>query len=319
MFIKILGLVSSILFISISEQIILFPSQIIKNNSLKHNLRDIYMNYFNFIYQKCFSKIYYNKLININTNKINIFIANHLSTIDFCIVLSYLKLYQTPVYFISKKEMRLMPILGLTINLYNDIKINRNYEKDKEIITKQLKKIEKGIIFIFPEGTRYDKDKKRKSDKFCKENNMLEYKNLLCPRVKGLHLLINNIENLGSVIDLTINIEKIKNQNNYLLDTLKKDFGNTHIIAEELIIKKNIQYNEFKNYLYNYWYQKDNKLSNNLKGNETIEIEYSNIYLCILLIILYLMLYENIGNYIFIIIIFLVLENIYFYYYNGRN
>ena len=67
-----------------------------------------------------------------------------------------------------------------------DIYLNRNIELDK----KNLKNNNNAnLVYIFPEGTVFNKDTKIKSDIYCKNNNLPIYKYHLYPRITGIETI----------------------------------------------------------------------------------------------------------------------------------
>ncbi|XP_060655272.1 1-acyl-sn-glycerol-3-phosphate acyltransferase gamma-like isoform X2 [Drosophila nasuta] len=89
----------------------------------------------------------------------------------------------------AKKALSYAPILGWAWSMAEFVFLNRDFDKDKEIIAKQLK-----IVFAYPdpiwlllnaEGTRFTPAKHEASVKFAQERGMTVLKHHLIPRTKG--------------------------------------------------------------------------------------------------------------------------------------
>jgi 1-acyl-sn-glycerol-3-phosphate acyltransferase len=109
------------------------------------------------------------------------------------------------------------------------------------LLDQQIDKLEDELIIIFPEGTRYSKEKFLDGQKFSKENNLPIYDNLLVPKSKGLHSIYNRLLNtnkLGKIYDMSIIYKKNK----------------TFIINRELDYDDT---KDFKTWLLEEWKEKD--------------------------------------------------------------
>lgn len=236
--------------------------------------------------------IFANELIKSSENKIDIVLGNHFSTIDFEIVLTML--YHSGIHnyiLVGKKELVYFPGFGLHFLIDNHIKLVRNWEEDKHSLSKQLDNIDKGVIFIFPEGTRFDIDKHKKGQEFSLNNNLPIYKNLLVPKSKGLWTIYNQLKEknkLGKLFDMTMIIKNFKGENAYLEDLSKKDVGDIFIINRELEHPKKYEQNEdFKNWLLKEWKTKDILIDNYEEINyQSLNLKYNhfNVYTGFLLL-----------------------------------
>ena len=215
------------------------------------------------------------QLINQNPELVDIIVCNHVSTIDFLIVMAYLQKFKIGSYnFVLKNEIVYVPGFGLIMYASPDIKLNRNWEKDKEIFGNQIDKIktspdgDKQVILIFPEGTRFDETKLGKAQQFSMDNNLPVFKNLLVPKTKGLWYLINHLEKtnkLGRVWDLTLVLPKFIGKSVYLTNIVSQPVGPIYGIFRELELDKN-EYKDlekFKNWFLKMWKIKDDFLQNN--------------------------------------------------------
>jgi 1-acyl-sn-glycerol-3-phosphate acyltransferase len=164
---------------------------------------------FHYILNKAFDiKLYFNQKIVCTPGKIDILMVNHFSTIDIFIVMAILSEFDIDKFwFVAKKQLKYIPGMGLFLYMSKDIKLDREWSSDKENIKNQLKNIDEGIIYIFPEGTRATQQKIKDGQEFSKQNNLPIYNYTQVPRTKGIWLLINLLkeqDKFGKLYDLTI-------------------------------------------------------------------------------------------------------------------
>ena len=104
----------------------------------------------------------------------------------------------------AKKAIRYVPCMGWAWWLAEFVFLNRDYDKDKEIIAKQLK-----IVFSYPdptwlllnaEGTRFTPGKHEASVKFAQERGMTPLKHHLIPRTKGFTASMPTLRGICPVI-----------------------------------------------------------------------------------------------------------------------
>ncbi|KAF7281438.1 hypothetical protein GWI33_004764 [Rhynchophorus ferrugineus] len=89
----------------------------------------------------------------------------------------------------AKKVIQYMPVLGWGWKFAEFVFLERSYEKDKDIINKQIKELsdhpDPMWLLLFPEGTRFTEKKHQISLDFARKNNLPELKYHLLPRTKG--------------------------------------------------------------------------------------------------------------------------------------
>lgn len=89
----------------------------------------------------------------------------------------------------AKKVIQYLPVLGWGWKFAEFVFLERSYEKDKEIINKQIKELadhpDPIWLLLFPEGTRYTPKKHQISLEYARKNNLPELKHHLLPRTKG--------------------------------------------------------------------------------------------------------------------------------------
>jgi hypothetical protein len=257
------------------------------------------------IYQYGFnSMIYYNGLYK-KTNNIDIIISNHLNGIDFMINVSILRQFDDrDIYFIIKKQLVFAPATGFVL-LGSDIILNRKIEDDTEILIKSIRNIKSGIIILFPEGTRYTHKKHEESKKYSIDNNLTIYNNMLYPKMKGLWTICNVLtkENrMGNIIDITTQIEKLKNKDGNIKNILTQNFGNTNSIINSYTVPSNKikEYGDFKQWFLKIWDKKESILDIILTKNDNFiykkvksNIKTSDYILLVLVVTLFIYMCIN--------------------------
>lgn len=214
------------------------------------------------------------QLINENPDKIDIIVCNHTSTLDFLLVMSYLEEFEIDSYnFVFKNEITYTPGFGFIMYANPDIKLNRNWEQDKETLGKQLDKIKtnekKQVILIFPEGTRLTETKLREGQEFSKLNNLPVFNNLMVPKSKGLWFIINHLNNsgkLGRIWDVTLIFPNYIQKSIKATDIFGKPIGDVNMVWREVNLDLNFKNpDEFKKWLINLWITKDSFIKHHNK------------------------------------------------------
>jgi 1-acyl-sn-glycerol-3-phosphate acyltransferase len=351
MFKKIIYLILFILTINFYSYIYYFPNFIIQNkyifNKIKYIGKSLSTYLLKYGYQ---SNIYLSSEKNFqfniqsNPNLIDIIISNHISGLDFIIILSYLDKYKINNYnFVLKNDINYIPGLGIIMYLNSDIKLNRNWQDDQSLLKIQLDKIinninnEKQVIIIFPEGTRINNNKLLEGQEFSKKNNLHVFNNLLVPKTKGIYFIINYLlekNMLGKIWDLSLVIDNL--DFNF---SLMNDINNIYGIIKEVNLesfynnpkenknldnlenncqqefskqKKNsffCQQEEFKNKFLDFWKKKDNLLSN-FDKLEYEKLDYDTNYLdniqivIVILLFLIFMTFKYTRYYLFLSVLF---------------
>jgi 1-acyl-sn-glycerol-3-phosphate acyltransferase len=296
------------------------PNLIFNNKILFQNIKIIGKSLGNLILKYGFnSKIYlFEKIKNIkyeihkNPQLIDIIISNHISSLDFIIITTYLEKLKVDNYnYVLKSSINYIPGLGIITYMNSDIKLNRKWEEDQELLNVQLDVIinninnNKQVIIIFPEGTRSNKKKLIEGQYFSINNNLPVYNNLLVPKTKGLFHIINYLKEkkkLGQIWDISLVINNLNTKLN-----LFNKLTNIFIIVKELTINNDNILNQenFKKYFLNYWTKKDIILSNynKIKYNElNINNNYLHYIQITIIILLYLLsLYNMYSKYYLLI------------------
>ncbi|KAK9887014.1 hypothetical protein WA026_019941 [Henosepilachna vigintioctopunctata] len=97
------------------------------------------------------------------------------------------------------------------MQLTSSIFIKRSWSHDRDILENFCRYIKmlsyKCSILIFPEGTDFTKNTKRKSDNYAEKNNLPIYHHILHPRTTGFAFLAGKLLNdkcLDAIYDLTL-------------------------------------------------------------------------------------------------------------------
>ena len=209
------------------------------------------------------------ELMNQNTDLVDIIVCNHITTIDFLIVIVYLKYLNISNFnFILNYKVKHIAGFGLIMYANPDIKVFRNWELDQDNMQKQIQNFntnvssKKQVLIIFPEGTRYTKEKFEIAQEFSKSKGIPIYDHLLVPKARGLWFLINNfkkVNKLGRVWDITLTVPSMLGKSAYVKDLLGKPIGPVYGTIKELKLDVNYEDLEtFKTWLFKNWVIKDN-------------------------------------------------------------
>jgi hypothetical protein len=155
-------------------------------------------------------------------NKNYIITQNHLTELDSFVFFNMINSIsdnfnlKTSIVLRSKTKM-LVPSYGFLSLFGNDLYLERNFEKDINILSKNTGA---DVLYMFPEGTCYTQENKEKSNEYVYNNNLFRYKYVLYPRTKGLYNIIKSNEQMKYIYDLTVVFDTIK----------KEDFGKRFIV-----------------------------------------------------------------------------------------
>ena len=210
-------------------------------------------------------------------NKINIIMGNHISSLDWGIVLGILDKFNIDNwYYVIKRSQINVPSFGALFGFDHDIKVKKKWLEDQSHFEKQIDKIQNGNIIIFPAGTRFSKKKHKKAIEFSKKNNIPIYENLLVPKTKGIWKLISYLHKknrLGNIYDFTFVIPKFLKKELFLNKILESDLGDTYAIIRKVDIPEKKYLDDmvvFKQWMFKFWKEKDH-LIKNLNNYEFIE------------------------------------------------
>ena len=208
------------------------------------------------------------ELINQNPNLVDIIICNHITTIDFLIILVYLKYFGiNSISFLMHYKVNYIVGFGLVMYANSNINVFRNWELDQDNMCKQIDNFKtnisskKQVLIIFPEGTRYTEDKFKTAQEFSKSKGIPVYDHLLVPKARGLWFLINSFKKankLGRVWDITLTIPSMLGKSAYIDNLIGKPIGPVYGMIKELKIDFNYEdFETFKMWLFKTWKVKD--------------------------------------------------------------
>ncbi|CAB0019411.1 unnamed protein product [Nesidiocoris tenuis] len=139
-------------------------------------------------------------------------ILNHTYDIDWligwifcerCRVLGNCKAY-------AKKSIQYVPTMGWGWKFSESVFLDRSWDKDKEIIGRQIAEIanypDPMFLLLFAEGTRFTPDKHKASLSFAKEKGLPQLKHHLTPRTKGF---ISSLPQLRGKVPAIYNIQMV--------------------------------------------------------------------------------------------------------------
>jgi len=108
-----------------------------------------------------------------------------------------------------KDGLKYLPAIGWGMSFIDCLFVKRNWQKDKKKIEATFKKFFDHDIpiwlMLFPEGTRFRKDKLEFTHKITEKKNLPPLKHVLMPRVKGFSASVQGLRgHCGAVYDVTI-------------------------------------------------------------------------------------------------------------------
>lgn len=123
-----------------------------------------------------------------------------------CSVLGNCKAY-------AKKVIGYIPVMGWAWKFAEFVFLERSYEKDKEIISRQIKEIfdypDPVWLLLNAEGTRFTKKKHEASVKFAQEKGLQPLKYHLLPRTKGFTASLPSLRGkCGAIFDISVAFKK---------------------------------------------------------------------------------------------------------------
>jgi len=115
-----------------------------------------------------------------------------------------------------KDVIRYMPLFGWMLTFSESYFLQRDWNKDKENISNNLKYItdeypenQHITTLLFAEGTRFTEEKKAKCNEFARKRGMQELKHHLIPRTKGFVLVMHGIKGkMPALLDVTLAFRK---------------------------------------------------------------------------------------------------------------
>lgn len=144
-------------------------------------------------------------------NENAIIICNHQSWSDILVIIvATRKAAMTAnLKWMAKHSLRYIPLVGWGMHFIDCIFLKRDWAKDKKAIEKTFGRIiSKEIPFwlaIFPEGTRKNPEKLRKSQRFLRQRRMPNWQHVMTPKPKGVAASLQGLQpKLEAMYSLTI-------------------------------------------------------------------------------------------------------------------
>ncbi|CAL4096792.1 unnamed protein product [Meganyctiphanes norvegica] len=114
---------------------------------------------------------------------------------------------------VTKKSLAYLPTIGWTWRCSDYIVVNRNFDKDKEVIQKTCNILGDypfpTWMAVFPEGTRFTATKHAASMEFAQKSGIPTLKRHLIPRTRGFVQLVQSLKGKYPVLyDYTISYNK---------------------------------------------------------------------------------------------------------------
>ena len=117
----------------------------------------------------------------------NLGISNHVSEFDVLLLYMIFLKHKIDYSLIADEIFENYPIIKQWTQQNKTIFVSRKDGDGCESIRKNTNA--NSNVFIFPEGTLYYKPMIKKSNKICVTNNIVKYKNVLCPKKNGFNAL----------------------------------------------------------------------------------------------------------------------------------
>lgn len=112
----------------------------------------------------------------------------------------------------AKKVIQYIPTVGWSWKFAEFVFLERSFEKDKEIIGRQIKEImdypDPVWLLLNAEGTRFTEKKHEASVKFARDRGMVELKHHLIPRTKGFTASLPYLRGKCSILGIQLGIDK---------------------------------------------------------------------------------------------------------------
>ncbi|XP_071455483.1 1-acyl-sn-glycerol-3-phosphate acyltransferase gamma-like isoform X2 [Hetaerina americana] len=113
----------------------------------------------------------------------------------------------------AKKVIQYVPTIGWAWKFAESIFLERDWDKDKETIGKQIKELveypDPIWLLLYAEGTRFTPEKHKASLEFAKEKGLPELKHHLTPRTKGFVCSVPYLkEKFGAIYEVQLAFKK---------------------------------------------------------------------------------------------------------------
>jgi len=176
-----------------------------------------------------------------------------------------------------KSDLLLVPFFGFVWWACDFISLKRNWASDESTLKRSCanqhcyreEKVPYALT-VFPEGTRITPEKLQASQEFCRKKELPVYRNLLCPRTKGLWSAVSALK-LDALYDATVTPPIDSGPETNMLTLARGLPCDIHIHFERILptdIPKEEQ--EFALWLYHRWSVKEERLDRFLIEREML-------------------------------------------------
>lgn len=125
-------------------------------------------------------------------------VANHSHELDYLYIYTLLDQLSSiqKLKLMAKAELRLLPIIGWSLNMTDTVFVKRDWKRDRMNITKQLDEFydyDRVIFNVYAEGTRYTDDKYLSSVEYAKQIGIEPFKHHLVPKPRGFVFTLRHL------------------------------------------------------------------------------------------------------------------------------
>ncbi|XP_074279232.1 putative 1-acyl-sn-glycerol-3-phosphate acyltransferase 4 [Silene latifolia] len=194
-------------------------------------------------------------------------IANHRTEVDWMYLwnLALRKGSLGYIKYVLKNSLMKLPIFGWAFHIFEFIPVERNWESDEPIMQQMLltytDRQDPLWLALFPEGTDFNEQKCKRSQKFAAENGFPVMNHVLLPKTKGFYACLDTLRSsLDAVYDVTI---AYKHNCPTLMDNVfGVDPSEVHIHIQRISLNKMpVSEDETAAWLMNAFQQKDKLLT----------------------------------------------------------
>lgn len=146
-----------------------------------------------------------------------------------------------------KESVQYLPVVGWSFWLMEFPMLKRNWEKDRSCLAELSARLANYpinlLMCIFPEGSRFTKEKHEASKEFCRSRGIEPLRHHLYPRTKGFAYAVKNMHYIDVVYDVTLGFKKGEPS---ILGVLNADPCEIDVLARRIEIKDFSRENEKK-------------------------------------------------------------------------
>eukprot|EP00755_Sulcionema_specki_P027572 Sspe_Gene.88024::Locus_60160_Transcript_1_1_Confidence_1.000_Length_1323::g.88024::m.88024/K13513/LCLAT1, AGPAT8; lysocardiolipin and lysophospholipid acyltransferase len=180
-------------------------------------------------------------------NKPKLVMSNHRTRIDWMLLWMYFARCVPDfwrLHIVLKDELKRLPVFGWGMQYFRFIFLSRKWEKDQEeikLLCRYYRRYnEYPAVLIFPEATDLHLKAIASSDSFAEKNGLSKFTYVLHPRATGTHFLLNELDDLDCVVDLTMGYkDKVQGVRPSEIGLFKGHFPKeVHVLTERVSLKE---------------------------------------------------------------------------------